>query len=323
MKTQNLQLPYIASGQSQKHVTYNDAMTHVDTLVHLSVITHDTTEPVMSPQNGDCYLIPDTPSGDWVNHANQIATWVNDAWIYHTPLEGWTLWNKAASRHFVYVNGQWEDMLPPSPTNFDNLSSLGVNASADTQNRLSVSSASTLLTHDGTDHRLTLNKNQTTDTSSLVLQTGYSGRAEIGLLGDDNLHLKTSTDGTSWLTHLLAEAGSPGIITDSIKSGRVTIPIDQAVTIPAYSNGGIVAITLTSSVGYPQPTHSGLFVYDTGPSLNLLTLVALTGIENAGEIPLTGTTGTLGKTSIAVQSGELHIENRNGIEREYSYVFLC
>ena len=36
------------------------------------------------------------------------------------------------------------------------------------------------------------------DTASLLFQTGFSGRAEIGLTGTDELTLKASPDGSSW-----------------------------------------------------------------------------------------------------------------------------
>src|SRR5690606_16467928 len=39
----------------------------------------------------------------------------------------------------------------------------------------------------------------------LLLQTGFSGRAEIGLAGDDRLHLKVSADGSTWVDALVAD----------------------------------------------------------------------------------------------------------------------
>lgn len=56
----------------------------------------------------------------------------------------------------------------------------------------------TLFTHEGAGHRVVVNKQAAEDTASLVLQDGYSGRAEIGLAGDDDLHVKVSADGTAW-----------------------------------------------------------------------------------------------------------------------------
>jgi hypothetical protein len=43
-----------------------------------------------------------------------------------------------------------------------------------------------------------LNKLAPSDTNSLLFQTDFSGRAELGLTGDDDVHLKVSPDGTNW-----------------------------------------------------------------------------------------------------------------------------
>jgi hypothetical protein len=53
--------------------------------------------------------------------------------------------------------------------------------------------------------RYTLNKEAASDVVSLLLQTGFSGRAELGLIGDDNLTLKVSADGSAWATALVAD----------------------------------------------------------------------------------------------------------------------
>lgn len=60
---------------------------------------------------------------------------------------------------------------------------LGVNATADTTNRLSVPSPATLLNHEGAGHQLKINKAGITHTASLLYQTGFSRRAEMGLAG--------------------------------------------------------------------------------------------------------------------------------------------
>jgi hypothetical protein len=73
---------------------------------------------------------------------------------------------------------------------------------------------------------------------------------------------------------------------------------------------------------YPQTPHAGLFSYDTGPSLSLLTLAKGASLEDHGATPLTGTTGTNGRSSIAVAGGAILLENRHGPERFYAYTFL-
>ncbi|HEV2652996.1 MAG TPA: terminase family protein, partial [Rhizomicrobium sp.] len=52
------------------------------------------------------------------------------------------------------------------------------------------------------DAQVKLNKHASADTASLLYQTNYSGRAEMGLTGDDNFHVKVSPDGASWKSAL-------------------------------------------------------------------------------------------------------------------------
>ena len=59
-----------------------------------------------------------------------------------------------------------------------------------------------------------INKALPADTASLLLQSGYSGRAEFGLTGDDDWTVKVSADGASWIEAMKADAAS----------GRVTLP---------------------------------------------------------------------------------------------------
>lgn len=50
-----LRIPYIAAAQAQKHVTHNEGMTLLDTLVQLSVFDKDLSTPPGSPVEGDTY----------------------------------------------------------------------------------------------------------------------------------------------------------------------------------------------------------------------------------------------------------------------------
>lgn len=88
---------------------------------------------------------------------------------------------------------------------------LGVNATADTTNRLSVAAPATLLNHDGNGHQLKLNKAAASDTASLLYQTGFSGRAEMGTTGDDDFHFKVSADGSTWKDAIVIDRSSGGV----------------------------------------------------------------------------------------------------------------
>ena len=86
-----------------------------------------------------------------------------------------------------------------------NLALLGIGTTADATNPFSAKLNKALWTAktaaeggDG-DLRYTMNKETAADVLSLLLQRGFSGRAEIGLIGDDDLTFKVSPDGSTWV----------------------------------------------------------------------------------------------------------------------------
>lgn len=86
------------------------------------------------------------------------------------------------------------------------------NATADATTRLAVAAEASLLSHEGADHRLKINKAGPAQTASLLFQNGFSGRAEIGLAGDDRLRVKVSADGTGWADAIVIDEAS-GLVT--------------------------------------------------------------------------------------------------------------
>ncbi len=92
---------------------------------------------------------------------------------------------------------------------------VGVNATADTTNRLSVNSAAVLFNNEGAGVQVKLNKNAAGNTASFLYQTSFSGRAEIGIIGNDDFSFKVSPDGSSFFT---------GIVIDRT-NGRVDFPV--------------------------------------------------------------------------------------------------
>ncbi|WP_395664557.1 hypothetical protein [Methylocella sp.] len=93
--------------------------------------------------------------------------------------------------------------LASDAPSLQSVAGLGVMTTYDAVNRVAVKSAAALFDHTGAGVQLKVNKAGAADTASLLYQTGYSGRAEAGLCGDDRFHLKTSADGASWVDGLV------------------------------------------------------------------------------------------------------------------------
>lgn len=109
MKTTRLDLPYLMPDQAQKHVTVNEALRQLDMLVQNCVLGAQVSPPE-SPADGDAYLLSDNPTEIWAGHAGKIAIFVDEAWHFLAPSEGWRVWDKKAAGFKVYSNAQWHDL---------------------------------------------------------------------------------------------------------------------------------------------------------------------------------------------------------------------
>ena len=198
--TPNLGLPYIMAAQSQKHVTHNEAIRALDAIVQLAVLDRDLTAPPSSPADGARYIVGGSPTGAWSGHAGSLAAFQDGAWMFYAPVEGWIAWIGDEDAAVVWDGAAWSALTTGGGGGggSGSFTTLGVNATADTTNRLTLAADATLLNHDGAGHQLKINKASASDTASLLYQDAFSGRAELGLAGDDDFHFKVSPDGSAW-----------------------------------------------------------------------------------------------------------------------------
>jgi hypothetical protein len=222
-----LALPYLAASQAQKHITHNEALSVIDGLIHLSVIARSLSAPPATPADGDRYLIAASPTLSWAGRAGQIALRMEGAWRFLIPRKGWAMWVEAENLYVIFDGASW--VGPPVPTILQNINLLGVNATADVTNKLAVSSSSVLFNNVGNGIQFKVNKNASPDTASLLFQTGFSGRAELGTTGDDNFHFKVSPNGSTFSESLIIAAAS-GLVT--IKNTAVLDPQTADPTTP-------------------------------------------------------------------------------------------
>jgi hypothetical protein len=194
--TDILSLPYIMPSQAQKHVTHNEAIAALDALVQM-VVADEAAAPPDTPAPGDRLIVSADASGAFAGQANAIAVYRDGGWAFLAPQAGWTAYDRTRQRVVVFSGENWEELPPPRA--LTDLQTAGINATADTGNRLAVASPASLFSHEGSDHRLKVNKAAAADTASLLFQSGYSGRAEMGLAGSDDFAVKVSADGTSWV----------------------------------------------------------------------------------------------------------------------------
>jgi hypothetical protein len=202
VQTVNHTLSLLSAGQAQKHVTLNEALVQLDAVIQMSVVSATTAAPPATPTDGARYIVPAGATGLFAGNVGKIAWWDAGAWRFLAPQTGWLVHDASSQTYLAYDGTNWRGMPLGTPD------MLGINTSPAQSRRLSVASASTLLTHIGSDHRLVINKALTADTASVLFQKGYAGRAEFGLSGNDQFSLKVSSDGVQWRTALAVDPAS-------------------------------------------------------------------------------------------------------------------
>jgi hypothetical protein len=237
-----LNLPLVMPSQMQQFVTHNEALTLLDGITQLSVIARTLTTAPAGAAEGDRYIVAAGADGDWAGWEPCIALRADGEWRQIAPGNGWLAWVQAENVLLAWDGTTW---TPVSGAGSDgNFPTLGVNALPDSTNRMAVKSDAALFSHDDItpgsgDIRITANKAAAGNTASFLFQDGWSGRAEFGLAGDDDLHIKVSADGTTWKDALIVNR-STGV-----------------VSMPFTSSGGSLSIlTAEDTAGTSMPSNT-------------------------------------------------------------------
>ncbi|CAM3232518.1 DUF2793 domain-containing protein [Asticcacaulis taihuensis] len=202
--TPRLQLPLIGD-HSQKRIVMNAGLMRLESLVQAQALSRTLSAQPATPADGDSYILPATPTGAaWASLS--AGTFVRaEGGIWETVVfpEGAIVFVKSEGVFLLRTASGWtafEDAIKA----LANLSRLGVGTTADAYNVLAMKGPAALLSgrtvaEGGSgDISLTLNKEADGNSAQILLQKGYSGRAIIGLLGNNDLTLKVSGDGAAW-----------------------------------------------------------------------------------------------------------------------------
>jgi hypothetical protein len=136
------------------------------------------------------------------------------------------------------------------------LTRLGIGTTADASNPFAARLNTALWTaldaaSGGTgDLRLTLNKETTGDILSLIFQSGYGGRAELGLVGDDDLRLKVSDNGEVWHEAFAVEraTGRATFARGAVRRSVTVFETDGSYVVPPWARS-VEAVTVGGGGG--------------------------------------------------------------------------
>ncbi|WP_137387956.1 DUF2793 domain-containing protein [Rhodoligotrophos defluvii] len=256
----NLGMPYIEAAQAQKHVTHNEALDVLDAVVQLAVLDRDLTAPPGSPAEGDRYLVATGATGAWTGQDGKVAAFQAGGWTFHVPREGWLAWVQDEDLALVFDGAGWVPFAGDT-AELQNVQLLGLRATADETNPLSATLNSALFNaryagFGGTgDLRYVLNKEAVGNTVSFLFQDNFSGRAEFGLIGNDEFTLKTSADGSAWADALRAKPG-----------GLVELPGNPKFSVFLDADQLVAADTWTT-ITLNQEEFDNRAAFDTGTHL--------------------------------------------------------
>ena len=113
-RTARHDLPLLFPGQAQKEAFVNEAVSRLDSLVHLA-IESERPDPPASPTDGQAWLVGSGATGDWSGRAGQIAARQAGNWQYFIARDGMRVLNRATGQDLRYRNGWIAAAKPAAP----------------------------------------------------------------------------------------------------------------------------------------------------------------------------------------------------------------
>jgi hypothetical protein len=106
--TERLSLPMIIAGQAQKELWHNEALLLLDALVAGAVEEAPRNDPPPAPTAGSCYLVGDSPTGEWTQYPGHLAAYGAGGWRFVAPVVGLTVFVQTTERFATYSVAGWD-----------------------------------------------------------------------------------------------------------------------------------------------------------------------------------------------------------------------
>lgn len=84
MNTINSGIPYVPENTIDPAAGLNQALSVIDALLQVRVISVGSNTPPASPVEGSRYVVGTAPSGAWATQANKLAAFYNGGWQFYS-----------------------------------------------------------------------------------------------------------------------------------------------------------------------------------------------------------------------------------------------
>lgn len=164
-------------------------------------------------------------------------------------------------------------------------------------NKLQVSGTNALFSSDTGDFRVSISKKLDTGISSVIFADNFSGRAELGLMYDDNFHIKVSPDGATFTDALIVDRTNGNVaVGTSDTSYKMHVIGGENNAVWAESTSNLPTLNVVQyGTGYgmriiqgPDGTQAALYIVQRASAPALLVR------NNSAEIMRLDSTGNLG-----------------------------
>lgn len=130
------------------------------------------------------------------------------------PAEGWLAWVREEDVLLAWDGAAWTPVAGAGGTS--SFSMMGINSTADSTERFTVKADLVFFSHDDVtpgdgDICVKTNKAAAANSATLLFQDGWSGRAELGLAGDDDFRIKVSADGSAWTDAIVIDRATGAV----------------------------------------------------------------------------------------------------------------
>jgi hypothetical protein len=311
-ETTHLKLPYLAAAQAQKHVTVNEGLSALDSLVQCAVLELFRNHPPATSADGDRYIVGGSPAGAWAGKAYTLAVWRDGAWTFYHAQPGWRVFNLADNTLYVLDAAlSWTAIggLPTSGAEIQNAARIGLGTTADAANPFAAKLNAALWTartgaEGGSgDLFYTMNKEAVAHDLGLNLQTAFVTKALLGLFGSDRFRLAVSVDGSTFFDGLIVDNATGIVDLPRLPRFKGYTNYDNYVGIDTWTKIGINDTEYNDQGAFDAANNRFVApvagTYLLGASL-LYKINSSASARMRGRLVLNGTTeirGTLGEIS--------------------------